>query len=189
MTHTRTSVYADAPCGCRFDIPNEAYDQLVALPAPCLHERAWSVIVDGPARFVRDDALKIARALHEVEPVDHEFAMSPIPWGSLARPDVLPMLLRLTRLLELGLIALAVPTVAFDDECGTCHSPILWRSHIVTGSRAPIDAVPNPAGNIVLDGDRYQIIDPADPDVVSPGGRRFTSHFATCPHAAQHRRR
>ncbi|MHB8867457.1 MAG: hypothetical protein ACYC6T_08120 [Thermoleophilia bacterium] len=79
--------------------------------------------------------------------------------------------------------------------CKSCGVEILW---VVTksGKRMPLDAEPHPAGNIVID----DVLPPHTPTAHVLDGHalglawaakvpvRF-SHFATCPEAAQHRRR
>jgi hypothetical protein len=73
---------------------------------------------------------------------------------------------------------------------------IVWAV-TAAGKRMPVDAQPNPDGNLVL----APAASPGQPPTayVAPapilllGGStprmdRYTSHFATCPNAAQHRR-
>jgi len=71
-----------------------------------------------------------------------------------------------------------------SDHCRSCGRPVLWA---VTGNgrRMPIDPTPRADGNLVLDyGTPNRVhVDPHS------SGPRHTSHFATCPHADQHRRK
>jgi hypothetical protein len=64
------------------------------------------------------------------------------------------------------------------DTCRSCGAPILW---VFTegGKRMPVDA--KPASGLVLD-------DPESPTPTARIRRVYTSHFATCPQAAQHRK-
>jgi hypothetical protein len=74
---------------------------------------------------------------------------------------------------------------AMRNTCASCGAPIIF-ARTGSGKAIPIDAEPNPAGNIEL----------ADGTAKSwgtshqwpPGADRYTTHFATCPHAAEHRR-
>lgn len=70
---------------------------------------------------------------------------------------------------------------------------MVWVVAEATGSRMPIDAEPAAGGNLRLRaGDPPTVavvgptIDLLDPD---DDGTRYLSHFATCPHADEHRRR
>ena len=69
------------------------------------------------------------------------------------------------------------------SECRSCGAPITWA---ITdqGRRIPLDAKPNPAGNIRLDLTHAHILTKSD----NYNGPRYTSHFATCPNADKHRR-
>ncbi len=77
-----------------------------------------------------------------------------------------------------------------SSVCRSCGRPILW-AETTNGKAAPIDPDPVPNGVIVL----VQPSDPREPPVASvvkhAGSTslpRYNSHFATCPHAAQHRK-
>jgi len=73
------------------------------------------------------------------------------------------------------------PTVG--HYCEACDERIVWLTHEKTGKPAPIDAVPDPKGNVVADFDAgtYRIAREDE-------GARYTNHFATCPHAAKFRK-
>jgi hypothetical protein len=66
------------------------------------------------------------------------------------------------------------------STCRTCHTPIIWAK-TPSGRPMPLDAEPSPQGNIVLRMDGIAIVG-------GEGSLRYTSHFANCPQAAQHRR-
>jgi hypothetical protein len=69
--------------------------------------------------------------------------------------------------------------------CRSCGAAVVWLVHERTGRPAPVDAEPDPAGNVEpLDGGRYRI---APPDLF--GGPRHMPHYATCPDAAAWRAR
>lgn len=70
-------------------------------------------------------------------------------------------------------------------RCRTCNAPVLWCV-TTTGKKMPVDQRQSPHGNLILE---YQ---PATGETlaryVQPGEGTHTSHFATCPQAAEHRR-
>lgn len=78
----------------------------------------------------------------------------------------------------------------------SCGAPMRWAHHETTGRRMPLDAEANPAGNIsvVRWGDRQPngmalpiiAVNVAPDRAMTP--MRYTSHFATCPNAAEHRK-
>lgn len=71
-------------------------------------------------------------------------------------------------------------------QCTSCGAPIWW-ARTPKGRRIPIDAESNPKGTImVIDGVAHVVgssrtLDPADT------GRRWVTHYATCPNAKSHR--
>jgi hypothetical protein len=78
-----------------------------------------------------------------------------------------------------------------DSQCRSCHAPLIW-AETVKGRHMPLDKQPAHDGNIRLDYSRgdYQppiaiVVTGRVPDNV----KLYTSHFATCPNAAQHRKR
>ena len=70
-------------------------------------------------------------------------------------------------------------------ECNSCGATIFWVI-MPSGKRMPLDAKPDPNGKVVLHDDGKHAFAPG------AGGdepaMRFPSHFATCPHAANHRK-
>lgn len=65
--------------------------------------------------------------------------------------------------------------------CRSCDAEILWR-RTAAGQRIPIDALPDPQGNV-------EILDSIEAKVHGgPVDGGHLSHFATCPDAAKHRR-
>lgn len=74
--------------------------------------------------------------------------------------------------------------------CDSCSAPVIWGITKL-GKRMPVDVEPNSAGTVALER-RHDGQIGAD---TLPVARRFgrtdlrTSHFATCPFAARHRRR
>lgn len=83
--------------------------------------------------------------------------------------------------------------------CASCGAPILW-AHTAAGKKMPVDARLSAVGNLFVfetngsDGplEAVSVTATDDPRVRAalsdPGRSRATSHFATCPNAAQHRR-
>jgi hypothetical protein len=69
-------------------------------------------------------------------------------------------------------------------NCRSCGAAIIWAV-TETGKRMPVDAIPSDAGNILL-ADGIAVI--AKNDDTAADNELHTSHFATCPHAAQHRK-
>ena len=69
-------------------------------------------------------------------------------------------------------------------KCRSCGKPIIWAV-AEKGKRMPVDAEESEAGQFFLD-------DSEDPPKAFfgrgelPAG--YTSHFATCPNASQHRK-
>jgi hypothetical protein len=72
-------------------------------------------------------------------------------------------------------------------NCKSCGAPIRWI-RMTSNKMMPIDAQPSPAGTVeIVDGYGY-VVKTKEPSLL-PGEERYTSHFATCPNAAQHRQR
>lgn len=74
------------------------------------------------------------------------------------------------------------------SKCRSCQQEVLWVLTI-NRKKMPVDPEPVADGNLILidpiaPGDIPMAVNKANPDV--PG---WTSHFATCPDAAEHRKR
>jgi len=68
------------------------------------------------------------------------------------------------------------------STCRTCGATIVW-SRTENNKNIPLNPEPVEGGNIILE------CNGALARVVKPdGARRYISHYATCPQAAQHRR-
>lgn len=78
------------------------------------------------------------------------------------------------------------------SACSSCGAPITWALTL-NGKRMPVDAQPNPAGSFFLatmrgaNGSTYIVAVHAGEQPLE-GPRRYSSHFSTCPNAAEHRR-
>ena len=73
-------------------------------------------------------------------------------------------------------------------HCRSCGAKVLIRKNAFTFKPAPIDAEPAPGGNIAIDETHYWVVAVADRAGLDRTDLRF-SHFATCPHARDWRRR
>ena len=77
-------------------------------------------------------------------------------------------------------------------KCKSCEAPIRWV--VVSGSNArmPLDAKANPDGNVWIDhwAGGTPVVKIASKTNPPPANAvvLYTSHFATCPDAATHRR-
>jgi hypothetical protein len=70
------------------------------------------------------------------------------------------------------------------ETCRSCGAPVLWRRSEGFGRWAPIDAEPNPAGNVLLLSEgRYRVLGPPSLLEPEPPGLRYMPHVATSPHA------
>ena len=73
------------------------------------------------------------------------------------------------------------------SNCRSCSAEIRWVK-TEQGKNMPVDADPVDDGNLAVDWDQgvCHYLKPPDQDDYT--GRRYTSHFATCPNAKQHRK-
>jgi hypothetical protein len=76
------------------------------------------------------------------------------------------------------------------SACRSCGAPVIWVTMIETRKAMPLDAEPVPNGNIVVDwrhhaGAVLTAEELAGPDEL---GRRYRSHFASCPQASEWRK-
>lgn len=78
-------------------------------------------------------------------------------------------------------------------RCGSCRAEVIWTVTAATGKRMPVDAEPTPDGNVVLaapttrSGAPVSYAAQVGALLIEDDGVRFTSHFATCPNANEHR--
>lgn len=74
-----------------------------------------------------------------------------------------------------------------QGKCRSCGKTIWWLT-TTAGNTMPVDPEEVPDGNIVLvDGKAHTLR--GDLFEEKHEGPRYKSHFATCPQAAQHRRK
>jgi hypothetical protein len=75
------------------------------------------------------------------------------------------------------------------DKCRSCGAAIIWEPSTASGKLMPLDAEPHPDGNIVLIPAGAMVLSKETAETGKRiGSRRYRSHFATCPDAAQHRK-
>lgn len=75
--------------------------------------------------------------------------------------------------------------------CKSCGAAIRWVVMEASGKRMPLDAEETAEGNIAispLDGRAEVVTGARRRDLLTCGEPLYRSHFATCPHAAGHRR-
>jgi hypothetical protein len=74
------------------------------------------------------------------------------------------------------------------STCRSCGAKIRWVK-TEKGKNMPLDYDPAPKGTIMLQGDRVVLVgNRAVKRAYATGGALYTSHFATCPSAKEHRR-
>lgn len=74
-------------------------------------------------------------------------------------------------------------------QCRSCGAAIRWVRMAGSHKVMPLDAEPVEHGNVRLDALGLAHVHGGGPLDKPPGfGPWYVSHFATCPHAAQHRR-
>jgi hypothetical protein len=82
------------------------------------------------------------------------------------------------------------------SACRSCRAEIWW-AETLAGKRIPVDAEPAPDGNVVLLREGHgeappvvRVTSQAQADTLIPDvGTRYVSHYATCPQAAEWRKR
>lgn len=78
------------------------------------------------------------------------------------------------------------------DRCKhpSCQAEIVFARVMTTGNIKPFDAKPTPAGEWILERDLFgELAAEHLPARLRAGATLHTSHFATCPAAAEFRRR
>ena len=74
-------------------------------------------------------------------------------------------------------------------SCRSCLAAIIWAT-TANGKRMPLDRAPDPAGIVAAYCDEFGAwhCKPFQPgDQVAAPWKRYTSHFASCPRADEHR--
>jgi hypothetical protein len=76
------------------------------------------------------------------------------------------------------------------STCGGCGAEILWVKTATTGSAMPLDMAPTATGNVYLDASGTAHVGRCRcPAAHPPQSLRHVPHHATCPKAADFRRR
>lgn len=68
--------------------------------------------------------------------------------------------------------------------CKACGASILW-AETALGRRIPLNATPDPTGNVELHADGRAVVHKTAP---LTGVTTYRTHFETCPNASQFRR-
>lgn len=71
--------------------------------------------------------------------------------------------------------------------CPLCGAPVIW-TQTAAGKLMPVDATPNPDGNVVVDPAGNATVDGSPPLFVDAGHTVHLSHFVSCPDAAKWRK-
>ena len=74
------------------------------------------------------------------------------------------------------------------SRCRSCGAEVRW-AHTTFGKLMPLDAEPDPNGNVELVGKGQQQLAIVHAQPTMDGGLRYMPHHATCPDAEQWRRR
>jgi hypothetical protein len=81
------------------------------------------------------------------------------------------------------------------STCRSCGAAVVWATMIPSGKANPLDATPTPGGNTFawVVGDKLEAENAARKTervqrAIERNQNRYTSHFATCPNAKEHRR-
>jgi hypothetical protein len=76
------------------------------------------------------------------------------------------------------------------SRCKSCGQDLIWAK-TAAGKSIPIDTAPAAGGNVMLQSRQglppLAIVFGAGTAPPTNQARRYTSHFATCPHGDQHR--
>lgn len=72
--------------------------------------------------------------------------------------------------------------------CRACDAPVLFVPSAKTGATMILDAVPVAEGNVVIEGDAARVLTRVEAAAATLfAEKRYVSHFATCPRAADFR--
>lgn len=76
-----------------------------------------------------------------------------------------------------------------DQRCRSCGAEIVWVNMQKTGKANPLDALPSPKGNVlIMEGGIGVVLSRAEIEA-NPRNDLRLSHFASCPHSSQHRKK
>lgn len=69
--------------------------------------------------------------------------------------------------------------------CRSCQAPIRW-ANTAAGKTMPLDETPTEDGNVIIVAGKAVVL--TKDALIEPGTDRYTTHWATCPTAYEHRR-
>lgn len=78
--------------------------------------------------------------------------------------------------------------------CQGCGAKVFWKANVKTGRAAPVNPEPDPNGNVIMVGNKYQVLTKQELaqrsifDMGEPEQLRYTLHFANCKNADHFRR-
>ncbi len=77
-----------------------------------------------------------------------------------------------------------------EGTCRSCGARIIWVTMAATGKKNPLDAKPNPAGNVtaIENGQGIVLKGESLAQAKADGMTLYLSHFATCPNSLSHRK-
>ena len=79
------------------------------------------------------------------------------------------------------------------SQCKSCGAEVLWVKLVPMNRLNPVNPTPTREGNIRMLGQRKavaKVLSKADLETAALASEElYTSHFATCPNAKQHRRK
>lgn len=74
-------------------------------------------------------------------------------------------------------------------KCRSCGAGVLWV-RTEAGHAMPVDSAPTRGGTIEVINGSARVLSPIEAAIVKgDAGMLYVSHFATCPHAAAHRKK
>jgi hypothetical protein len=81
-----------------------------------------------------------------------------------------------------------------DNACRSCHASLRWVRSAASHNSLPLNADPDPRGNIVVDYSAAEecelatVLKKGDPRRDDPKVTKYLNHFVTCPQSKQWRR-
>ena len=75
-----------------------------------------------------------------------------------------------------------------QDLCRSCGAAVRWVRTAASGTLMPLNAAPDPAGNVELDGEGRAVVHAVGQTDIFGAGERWMPHHATCPQAPEWRR-
>lgn len=77
-----------------------------------------------------------------------------------------------------------------DTTCGACRAAITWATVQATGARMPLEAYPEPGGNVLVVQARPLLVRVLREGEQPPAGAKtYRAHFATCPARPRRKRK